>query len=154
MQYPLIVHIPQNESLSYTLYVAGVKEEPPQLSDDKSEYIFTFTAGTPVVLFYNFENIKRVFVVTAWQDERDGKPVQLPGVEGKLHLIYQTKGTKIRLLNEIITSLTQSDEQYIYTLPLLFWYRLSNIIQYKKGSWVAIQILLDYYKQSLSGATK
>ena len=85
MRQSLTVHIPQNESLSYTLYATGLKTEPPRLTEDKSEYIFTFAAGTPVILFYNFENIKRAFIVTFWQDERDGEAIQLPGVDGNLH---------------------------------------------------------------------
>ena len=53
----------------------------------RGDYDVVFTGGTPVVLFNTFQNIKRAFVVTFWQDERDGKPIILPDVEGKLCLI-------------------------------------------------------------------
>ena len=53
----------------------------------RGDYDVVFTGGTPVVLFNTFQNIKRAFVVTSWQNERDGKPIILPDVEGKLCLI-------------------------------------------------------------------
>ena len=57
----------------------------------RGDYDVVFTGGTPVVLFNTFQNIKRAFVVTSWQDERDGKPIILPDVEGKLCLIARFK---------------------------------------------------------------
>ena len=57
----------------------------------RGDYDVVFTGGTPVVLFNTFQNIKRAFVVTSWQDERDGKPIILPDVEGKLCLIASFK---------------------------------------------------------------
>ena len=57
----------------------------------RGDYDVVFTGGTPVVLFNTFQNIKRAFVVTSWQDERDGKLIILPDVEGKLCLIASFK---------------------------------------------------------------
>ena len=73
-------------SQNYSLYAVGLKR--PFFRGD---YDVVFTGGTPVVLFNTFQNIKRAFVVTFWQDERDGKPIILPDVEGKLCLIASFK---------------------------------------------------------------
>ena len=73
-------------SQNYSLYAVGLKR--PFFRGD---YDVVFTGGTPVVLFNTFQNIKRAFVVTSWQDERDGKPIILPDVEGKLCLIASFK---------------------------------------------------------------
>ena len=73
-------------SQNYSLYAVGLKR--PFFRGD---YDVVFTGGTPVVLFNTFQNIKRAFVVTSWQAERDGKPIILPDVEGKLCLIASFK---------------------------------------------------------------
>ena len=142
MRQSLTVHIPQNQDVSYSLYALGSKIAVPVLSDNRGEYIFKFTGGTPVVLFYTFQNIKRAFVVTAWQDERDGEPVTLPGVDEKLCLIASFKGYRIRLLEELLKQMRVRDEHYIFTQPLLFWYRLVFVIQYAKTKQTAIETLL------------
>ena len=142
MRQSLTVHIPQNQDVSYSLYAAGSKIVVPALSDDKSEYIFKFTGGTPVVLFYTFQNIKRAFVVTPWRDERDGESVMLPGVDGKLCLIASFKGYRICLLDELLKQLTAQNEHYIFTQSLLFWYRLASVIQYAKTKQTTIETLL------------
>ncbi|MGN0729744.1 hypothetical protein [Treponema sp.] len=97
-------------------------------------------------MFYTFERIKRAYIVTGWQDAHDGEPVALPDVDGTLALVYMTKGSKFRLLDGIIKELTKDDEHFILTLPLLFWYKLSNIIQYKGGRKSAVQNLIESYK--------
>ena len=142
MRQCLTVHIPQNQDVFYSLYVLGSKIAVPVLSDNQGEYIFKFTGGTPVILFYTFQNIKRAFVVTAWQDERDGEPVTLPGVDGKLCLIASFKGYRIHLIDELLKQLTAKYEHYIFTQPLLFWYRLAIVIQYAKTKQTAIETLL------------
>ena len=142
MRQSLTVHIPQNQDVSYSLYALGSKIAVPVLSDNRGEYIFKFTGGTPVVLFYTFQNIKRAFVVTDWQDERDGEPVTLPGVDEKLCLIASFKDYRIRLLEELLKQMRVKDEHYIFTQPLLFWYRLVSVIQYAKTKQTAIETLL------------
>ena len=143
MRQSLTVHIPQNQDVSYSLYALGLKIAVPVLSDNQDEYIFKFTGGTPVVLFYTFQNIKRAFIVTSLQDERDGDPVTLPGVDGKLCLIASFKGYRIRLLDELLKQLIAQDEHYIFTQPILFWYRLASVIQYAKTKQTAIETLLE-----------
>lgn len=143
MRQSLTVHIPQNQDVSYSLYALGSKIAIPALSDEQGEYIFKFAGGTPVVLFYTLQNIKRAFVVTAWQDERDGETVTIPSVDGKLCLIASFKGYRIRLLDELLKQLTAQDEHYIFTQSLLFWYRLASMIQYAKTKQTAIETLLE-----------
>ena len=113
------------------------------------EYIFKFTSGTPVVLFNTFQNIKRAFVVTSWQDERDGKPIILPDVKGKLCLIASFNCNRIRLLDALLKQLTVQDEHYIFTQQLLFWYHLASVIQYAKTKQNAIETLLEYESRLL-----
>ena len=143
MRYNLTVHIPQKADISYSLYAVGSKIEIPYLSQDESEYVFKFAGGTPVALFYTFQNLKRAFVVVGWQDGRDGEAVALPGVEGKLCLIAMFKGYRIRLLDTLLKKLTAQDEHYIFYQPLLFWYRLANVVQYAKTKRCAVETLLD-----------
>lgn len=52
MRPSLTVHIPQNKDVSYSLYAAGQKAEKSYLTKSESEYIFKFSGGTAVVLFY------------------------------------------------------------------------------------------------------
>ena len=142
VRHSLTVHISQNQDVSYSLYAVGSKIEIPHLVNDESEYVFKFTGGTPVVLFYSFQDIKRAFVVTAWQDGYDGEPVTLPGVDGKLCLIAAFKGYRIRILDALLKQLTAQNEHFIFTQPLLFWYRLSSVIQYAKTKQTDIALLL------------
>lgn len=73
------------------------------------------------------------FIVTGWQDERDGDAITLPGVEGSLCLIASFRGYRFRLLDLLLKKLTAQDEHFIFTQPLLFWYRLSNVISARKN---------------------
>ena len=68
--------------------------------------------------------------------------LSLPGVDGKLCLIASFKDYKIRLLDELLKQLIAKDEHYIFTQPLLFWYRLAAVIQYAKTKQTAIETLL------------
>ena len=131
-------------SQNYSLYAVGLKR--PFFRGD---YDVVFTGGTPVVLFNTFQNIKRAFVVTSWQDERDGKPIILPDVEGKLCLIASFNCNRIRLLDALLKQLTVQDEHYIFTQPLLFWYHLASVIQYAKTKQNAIETLLEYESRLL-----
>lgn len=141
MRRSLTVHIPQKNTVSYSLYAYGTKSDFPCLTKDESEYIFKFAQGSVVVLFYTFQKIKRAFAVTGWQDERDGKAVALPGVEEKLCLIYTAKGYRLRILESTIKKPTECDQNKLFMMSLLFWYRLTNVIQYKKGSEDAVKNL-------------
>lgn len=87
--------------------------------------------------------------MTSWQDERDGEQITLPGVDGKLCLVASFKGDRIRLLDALLKQLTVQDEHYIFTQPLLFWYRLASVIQYAKTKQTAIETLLEYESRLL-----
>lgn len=145
VRHAITVHVPQNDAVSYSLYALGSKSEFPRQTNDESEYTFKFRGGTAVALFYAFANIRRAFIVTGWQDGRDGNAVMLPGVDGKLCLVSMMNGGKVRVLDKILKNLAAKDEHYIFSLPLLFWHRLANIIQYGRGRGSAIKSLMDFY---------
>lgn len=132
MRYNITVHVPQTTNVSYTLFAKGFNIEIPQLSQDESEYIFKFLGGTVAVLFYNFGKFKKAYVVTGWQDERDGEPVTLPGVDGDLCILFSVRGKKYLILDKIIKYLSENDEYEIFQMPLNFWYKLGTLIELHK----------------------
>jgi hypothetical protein len=150
MKQSLIVHVPQTENVSYTLYAVGIKVDKPVLSSDESEYIFTFLPGTPVVLFYCFGKMKKAFVVRGWESETDGEPILLPGVDEKLALVFSTNGNKVKKLDGIIKKLTKSDPNGIFLFPALFWYRLTSIIQFRNSKSTLVNGLYNLYAEKIN----
>jgi len=150
MKHSLTVRVPQTENVSYTLYAVGTKSEKPILSSDENEYIFTFLPGTPVVLFYCFGKMKKAFVVRAWENETDGEPIMLPGVDEKLCLLYSTKGNKVKKLDGIVKKLTRINPFEIFQFPETFWYRLTSIIQFKNSKSSLVNSLYDLYTEKIS----
>jgi len=150
MKHNLTVHVPQTENVSYTLYAVGIKADKPILTSDGSEYIFNFLPETPVVLFYCFGKMKKAFVVSGWNDSADGNPIMLPGVDEKLKLLYATVGNKVKKLDGIIKKLTKTDNNEIFLFPILFWYRLTSIIQFKNSKTTLVNGLYNLYAEKIN----
>lgn len=149
MRYNITVHVPQTLDVSYTLFVKGLNIEIPQLSEDETEYRFKFLGGTVAVLFYNFGKFKKAYVVTGWQDERDGEPINLPGVDGDLCVLFSVRGKKYLVLDKIIKYLTKDDENEVFQYPLSFWYKLGALIENRKTRKVYINNILLLYRASI-----
>mgnify|MGYP006056342529 FL=1 len=146
MRYNITVHVPQTLKVSYTLFAKGYNIEIPQLSEDETEFTFKFLGGTVFVLFYNFGRFKKAYVVTGWQDERDGEPISLPGVDGKLCLLFAVRGKRYHILDKIIKQLTKDDEYAAFQLPLGFWYKLGVLIDSRKTRMAYINNILRLYR--------
>ena len=147
MRSNITVHVPQNEEISYSLYARGFLTEKPEISADGKEAELKFLGGTAVVLFYYFQGFKRAYVVTAWNNEKDGDKIRLPGVDQDLCVIYTAFAGKIRMLERFIIHFSKDDEYALFRLPLLFWYRFSTLIQCKKGKLSYMQNLVNHFSE-------
>lgn len=147
MRYNVKVDVPYLKKLPYTLYAKGLLIDIPQFDKDESFCHFKFLGDTVFVLFYTFNDFRRAYIVTSWQNEKDGEPIVLPGVDQKLCLIYTARGRKIDNLKRVIYILTeeQGDENKVFKLPLIFWYKLAAIIQHNGALRSDISILWEQF---------
>lgn len=132
MRSNVIVSQPYEIDYPYTLFSKGLKTDVPYV-DEKKEFIkFKYLKDTVFVLFYEFKNplYRRAYVVTCWDNQNDGFPVTLPGIEKKLCLIFLAEGRKVDYLKRTIYYLTKEDEDLPFRLPPAFWYRIGSIIQH------------------------
>ena len=154
MRQNLTFHVPQNNNVSYSLFTRGLKIAAPTFDEKENEWIFTFLGGSTVVLFYYFENFSRVYVVTAWESEKDGEKYKLPGVEQDLCVLYTGLGHKISGLERILKHLTKNDEYAPFRLPLLFWYRLGTLIQCRKSRFSYVDNLYHKFAEGNKNGRK
>jgi len=157
MRYNVTVDIPYSKKLSYTLYAKGSLIEVPHVGDKGDFVHFKFGGGSVFVLFYTFSGFRRAYIVTGWQDKKDGESISLPGINEKLCLIFTARGRKIDELKRVIHILTdeQNDEHTVFNLPLIFWYKLSSMIQQTGAVRSDIAILWERFtKKKLLKLTK
>ena len=150
MRENLYISIPIDNSVSFSLYAEGMLIEKPVEND----HMFTlkFLGGTVTALFYTFQNFRRAYLVTGWQDEKDGEPVNLPGIDAPLYMIYKAKGKKIDDLKHMLHLLTADDDYSIFSFSLDFWQKLSWQIDLY-GSKKA-EIFRLYNKYNIEGKNK
>ncbi len=149
MRYNVTVDVPYLKELPYTLYAKGSLIDIPNIDKNNDFAHFKFAGGTVFVLFYTFNGFRRAYIVTCWESEKDGEAITLPGVNEKLCLIYIAKGRKIDHLKRVLFILTdeQGDEHKVFKLPLVFWYRLSSIIQHNGALRSDISVLWENFTQ-------
>lgn len=147
MRYNVTVSVPYSKKMPYTLYAKGSQIAIPNVDKNTDFVHFKFGGGTVFVLFYTFDGFRRAYVATNWQDEKDGEAVNLPGVNEKLCLIYTARGRKVDDLKRVIYILTdeQNDEHKVFSLPLIFWYRLSALIQHSRAARSDIAYLWEQF---------
>ena len=109
MRYNVTVDVPYAKKLSYTLFAKGSLIETPHVDDNGDFVHFKFEGKTVFVLFYTFSGFRRAYIVTCWQDKKDGEAITLPGINEKLCLIFTARGRKVDDLKRVIYILT--DEQ-------------------------------------------
>ncbi len=129
MRHNLTVRVPQEAESSYSLFAQGLKIAPPKKDDDGRFLEFKFLGGTAVALFYTFAEFRRAYIVTEWESEADGERVFLPGTDAPLCLVFKAKGRKIDDMKRALCWLVECYEHEAFSLPLLFWQRLSVLIQ-------------------------
>jgi|GEM_PF-902048 len=147
MRYNVTVDIPYQKQSAYSLFAKGSLIDIPHIDNDGGYAHFKFGGGTVFVLFYTFENFRRAYIVTGWQNENDGEAITLPGVSEKLCLIFTARGRKIDELKRVLYILTeeQSDEHKAFSLPVIFWYRISALIQQNIASRSNIEVLWEKF---------
>lgn len=130
MRYNVTVDVPYLKKLPYSLYAKGLLTEIPHFDKNEDYCHFKFLGGSVFVLFYTFNDFRRAYIVTCWQDEKDGEAITLPGVDQKLCLIFTARGRRFDNLKRVIYILTeeQGDENKVFRLPLIFWYKLAALI--------------------------
>lgn len=133
MRQNISVSVPTTKEVSYSLFSQGLLIDIPHNSNDGKSIIFNFQGGTVFSLFYTFANFRRAYLATAWQNENDGEPTFLPGIETPLYIILTVKGKKLDILKHVLYILTREDQYAPYKLPLDFWIKLSYLIEYKKA---------------------
>ncbi|MBQ3670158.1 MAG: hypothetical protein IJR39_07115 [Treponema sp.] len=157
MRYNVTVTVPYAKRLPYTLFAKGSLSDIPHVDDGADFVHFKFGGGTVFVLFYTFTGFRRAYIVTGWQNEKDGEAIILPGVNEKLCLIFIAQGRKIDDLKRVLYILTdeQNDEHKVFSLPLIFWYRLSALIQQSEAHRSDIALLWEKFtKKKLLQLTK
>ncbi|MCQ2584469.1 MAG: hypothetical protein MJ185_02670 [Treponema sp.] len=140
--------MPQTNEISYTLFAKGFNIDIPKLSEDESELLFRFYGETTVLLFYNFGKFKKAYAVTGWQNERDGEPVFLPGVDEKLCVLFSVRGKRALILEKIIKYLTSNYNNEVFQLPLTFWYKMGVLIDSHRTRKVYIENILQLSKNN------
>ncbi len=144
VRYNVTVDIPYEKKLPYTLFAKGYLIETPHIDSNKDFAHFKFLGGSIIILFYTFEQFRRAYIVTGRDEKKDKEYIILPGITEKLYLIFTARGRKVDHLKRCIYLLTREDEHAIFKFPLLFWYRLTGLIQFsgaKKSD------VLHLYKQ-------
>lgn len=129
MRHNLTVRVPQETESSYSLFAQGFKIAPPKKDDDGRFLEFKFLGETAVTLFYTFAEFRRAYIVMEWESDADGEKVFLPGTDSPLCLIFKAKGRKIDDMKRALRWLAECYEHETFSLPLLFWQRLSTLIQ-------------------------
>ena len=127
---PVYVHVPLTDNVSYSLFAQGLLIEIPQENQQNDSLVFKFLGGSVFCLFYTFANFRRAYIATAWLNEDDGDPIQLPGIEIPLYVIFKAKGRKIDDLKHALHILTQKDQYAPFRLKIEFWERLAAMIEY------------------------
>lgn len=138
------VSIPLADDISYSLFAQGLLVDIPQ-DDDSSCIVFKFKGGSVIALFYRFANFRRAYLVTAWQNKKDGEPVHLPGIDAPLYVLLKAKGRKVDELKHALHILTREDRHAPFRLPLEFWRKLSNLIEYKGSHKEEVFFLYNKY---------
>lgn len=153
----IITQIPYAKNLIYTLYSQGYLIEIPKIDSDEQEYVyFKYRYGTVAVLFYEYRsnprNIRRAYIVTNWQENDVCDPIDLPGVNVLLKPIFIAKGHEIDRLKKCIYWLSEKNEDKykVFTLPLIFWYKLSGLIEYTLVNEIEVKILYDKYADKVN----
>lgn len=147
MRKSVTVSVPYMKKLPYTLFAKGSLIDIPSFDKEENFCNFRFASNTVFVLFYTFDGFRRAYIVTSWQNEKDGEAIILPGVNEKLCLIFSARGRKIDELKRIIYVLTdeQGDEHKAFKLPLIFWYKVAALIQFNGAKRSDLAILWERF---------
>lgn len=125
MRHNVLVKVPVTDNVSYTLFAQGLLIEIPKDSNEEGFVDFKFLGGTVFALFYTFANFRRAYLATEWQNEKDGEPVNLPGISVPLYILYKMKGRKIDELKHALHIMTKQEHYAPFRLPIEFWQKLS-----------------------------
>lgn len=147
MRYNVTVDVPYARKMPYTLFAKGSLSDIPHVDDGADFVHFKFSGGTVFVLFYTFADFRRAYIVTGFQDERDGEAVTLPGITEPLCLIFTARGRKIDHLKRCVYLLTKYDEHTVFSLPLSFWYKLAALIQFHGAKKSDVLLLYESFTQ-------
>ena len=146
MRKNIVVDVPQNAPVSYTLFAQGLKISVPAESEDGGFLRFEFLGGTAVALFYAFGEFRRAYIVTGWQDG-DGERIFLPGIRSPLYPILKAKGRRIDDLKRTLRLLTKNDEFTVFNMPVEFWMRFSVAIQCRRASRSCVMWMFNEFKK-------
>lgn len=146
MRKNVVVDVPQNASVSYTLFAQGLKISIPVETEDGEFLRFEFLGGTAVVLFYTFGEFRRAYIVTGWQDG-DGERIFLPGIRSPLFPILKARGRRIDDLKRTLRHLMKNDEFLPFKMPVEFWMRLSVAIQCRKAGRICVMWMFNEFKR-------
>lgn len=142
----MIVDIPYSKTLSYKLFSQGCTFGVPHV-DNNGFVNFTYPPKTVIVLFYTFKDFRRAYIVT--EDKNNITELSsLPGVREPIKIIYIAKGRKVDHLKRCLFLLTQRDKYEIFKFPLIFWYKLSSLIQFSGAKNSDITILYNQFKKT------
>lgn len=146
---PVTVKVPYAQHLPYTLYCRGFLMDVPHVEATGDYVIFKYAPGSFFWLSYDFETenrkrkIRRSYIVREWKEGDPTEPINLPGVDSNLLLVYAARGREIDMLKKCIENyLIQDDEYAIFKYPDYFWTKLGGMLhliyeRYKKENRIA-----------------
>lgn len=140
----IIVDVPYNKKLPYTLFAQGLMSCPPLTDSDGAFMHFEFVGKAVLVLFYTFESFRRAYIVAVWQPCKLS-PIALPGIGCKLFVLFEARGHKIDHLKRCLFLLTDSNTGGVFMFPHLFWYRLAGLIQFHGAPKSEVMTLYNHF---------
>lgn len=126
----VVVSVPYEKELTFTLYVKGAFLDIPKIDDSRDFLRFKIVPNTAFVLFYTFDGFRRAYIVTNYTNSNCGEPINLPCVDQKLTLILKAKGRKVDHLKRAMYLFSKKDEVKVFSFPLIFWYKLAGLIEH------------------------
>lgn len=157
-KYHLCVEIPYGIEIAYTLHTDGLLTEKPQEIDSGNYYLFKYPLSSVVILFYNFKfsdkesklkKTRKAYIVTA-QNILPGTSnrVALPGLNMTVTVLFSCKGRTVDYLKHVMNTLRKLNDNFIYRMPYLFWYKMAAVAKYGKGNEYDTLRLYKKYKEN------
>lgn len=126
------VRIPKRNKEIFNLYANGNIISYNDLKENGKRFCFT----NIVILQYKYykqPHFRRAYIVTNKESDNLIK-MYLPNVKEPVHIIYCIDGgRRIDLLRQVIYNLEQMGEKKIYEFPVIFWQKISCLLDSYNG---------------------
>lgn len=148
----IYVDVPYTNKIAYSLYADGFSIQNPVVSENREYITFTYPKKSVFILYYEFftpfkRKTRRAYIVTGYRTSALNKGISLPGVSERVEVIFQARGHKVDDIERLKKILIEGqNENILFKFPLIFWYKLSAMINYQKGKRIDALRLFNQYK--------